>query len=70
MATQADFIIEYAHYLGKHFSSQGHENLSISVESYVALNGAKSRPFVDPSVDLLQINDSFAHRKWVLPLDD
>ncbi len=70
MSTQADFILEYAHYLGDHFASQGHKNLEIYVESYAALNGAKSQPFIDPSADLLKINDSFAHRKWVLPFNE
>jgi len=70
MATQPDFIIEYAHYLGKHFSSQGHQNLEIYVESFVALNGVKSQAFIDPSVNLLEINDSFAARNWVLPFHE
>ncbi|WP_235297350.1 HTTM domain-containing protein [Portibacter marinus] len=70
MATQPDFIVEYAHFLGQHFTKQGHENIEIYVESYVALNGEKSKPFIDPNVNLLEINDSFAHRNWVLPFND
>lgn len=70
MATQADFILEYAHFLGQHFSSQGHSNIAIYVDSHVALNGTKSRPFVDPTLNLLTVHDSFAHRKWILPSYD
>jgi hypothetical protein len=70
MATQADFILEYAHYLGDHFSRQGHENLAIYVDNYVALNGSKSRHFVDPTINLLEFRESFAHRNWVLPYYD
>ena len=40
MSSQPDFILEYAHYLGNHFKSQGHKNVQVFVESYVALNGS------------------------------
>lgn len=70
MATQPDFIIEYAHYLGEHFTNQGHQNVEVYVESYVALNGRKSRPFIDPSVNLMTIEESFRHKTWILPFDE
>ena len=47
MSTQPDMILQYAHFLGDHFNSQGHQNLEIYVESYVALNGERSKPFID-----------------------
>lgn len=37
MSFQPDFILEYAHYLGDHFTEQGHKNVQVFVESYVAL---------------------------------
>jgi len=70
MSTQPDFILEYAHYLKAHFESQGHENLQVFVESYVAMNGRRSRPYIDPDVDLTQFNESFRHKPWILPFDD
>lgn len=70
MSTQADFILEYAHYLARHFKSQGHENLGVYVESYVALNGRPSKAFIDPEVNLLNIKPSLKHRDWVLPYDE
>ena len=69
MATQPDFILEYAQYLGDHFSSQGHQNVQVFVESFVALNGHVSRPFIDPTVDLYQQKESFAHKNWILPFE-
>lgn len=69
MSTQPDFILEYAHLLGAHFKSQGHQNLAVFVESYVALNGRLSQPYVDPSVNLLEIKESFAPKKWLLPFN-
>jgi len=70
MSFQPDFILEYAHYLGDHFASQGHENLEVYVESYVALNGRLSQPFIDPTVNLLQQKESFKHKTWILKFND
>lgn len=66
MATQPDMIIEYAHYLRDHFGSQGHQNIEVYVESYVTLNGALSKPYIDPKVDLAKESDTWRHKKWVL----
>ncbi|WP_420387969.1 HTTM domain-containing protein [Roseivirga sp.] len=70
MSFQPDFILEYAHYLKKHFESQGHENIGVYVESYVALNGRKSQPYIDPEIDLTQEKESFKHKSWILPFND
>lgn len=70
MSFQPDFILEYAHYLGEHFASQGHQNIAIFAESFVALNGRMSQPFVDPKRDLLQETESFKHKTWILPFND
>lgn len=67
MATQPDFILEYAHFLKNHFESQGHQNIEIYVESYVALNGRRSQPYIDPSVNLVEQTESFKHKDWILP---
>jgi len=70
MSTQPDFILEYAHYLGTHFKSQGHKNIAVHVESYVALNGRLSQPFINPEVNLLDIEDTFKHKDWILEFND
>ncbi|MEW4925211.1 HTTM domain-containing protein [Algibacter sp. 2305UL17-15] len=70
MSFQPDFILEYAHYLGNHFKSQGHKNVQVFVESYVALNGRLSRPFIDKTVDLLAEKESFKPKHWILPFTD
>ena len=67
MSFQPDFILEYAHFLGDHFKNQGHKNLKVYVDSFVALNGRPSQRFVDPSVDLYQIEESFKHKNWIIP---
>lgn len=70
MSFQPDFIVEYAHFLGDHFASQGHKNLEVYVESYVALNGRLSAPYIDPTVDLLEVKESFTHKDFILPFND
>lgn len=55
MATQADMMIDFAHYLKQHFAQMGMDDIAVRVESYVTLNGSGSRLFLDSSVNLLDI---------------
>lgn len=70
MAFQPDFIIEYAHFLADHFRKDGHKNIEIYVENYVALNGRKSAAYIDPEVNLLNFANSFKHKTFILPFND
>ncbi len=70
MSTQPDFILEYAHFLKDHFEQQGHQDVEVYVESYAAMNGRRSRPYIDPSVNLAAVKKSFKHKDWILPFDD
>lgn len=70
MSFQPDFILEYAHYLEDHYQHQGIKDPEIYVESYVALNGRRSQPYVNPEVDLTEIKPSLKHRTWLLPFND
>ena len=70
MSFQPDFILEYAHYLGEHFKKQGHKNIQIFADSFVALNGRPSQRFIDPNIDLLSKKESFYNKNWILPLND
>ncbi|MFP8487516.1 HTTM domain-containing protein [Gracilimonas sp. Q87] len=70
MSSQPDFILEYAHFLEDHYQQQGIEDPKIFVESYVALNGRRSQPYVDPEVDLTEIEPSLKYRTWILPFND
>lgn len=70
MSFQPDFILEYAHYLRDHFTAQGHQNVEVYVESYVALNGRLSTTYIDPDVNLAEIEESFKHKNWIKPFKD
>ena len=67
MSFQPDFILQYAHYLKQHFTKDGHQNIQVFVESYVALNGRLSTPLIDPKIDLAKETNSFKHKKWIIP---
>ncbi|WP_040279883.1 HTTM domain-containing protein [Psychroserpens damuponensis] len=70
MSFQPDFILEYAHFLGDHFKAQGHENVQVFADSYVALNGRLSQKYIDPTVDLYKEKESFKPKHWILPFKD
>ncbi|KXX68980.1 HTTM domain-containing protein [Flammeovirga sp. SJP92] len=67
MATQPDMIIQYAHYLQSVFKDKGVKNPKVYIDSYVSLNGRASKPYIDPTIDLTKLEDSFAPKTWILP---
>lgn len=70
MSFQPDFILQYAHYLGDHFTAQGHKNIQVFVDANVALNGRISQQYINPKTNLYQIKESFQHKTWILPFQD
>jgi hypothetical protein len=69
MSTQADMIIQFAHYLEKEYQSKGISNPIITVECYVTLNGSQAQLLIDPTLDLTKVNDTFAPKSWILPFN-
>lgn len=70
MSSQPDFILEYAHFLGDHFKNQGYKNIQVFAESYVALNGRLSQPYIGRTIDLYKEKETFQHKNWILPFKD
>ena len=70
MATQPDFILQFAHYLRDHYKERGIENPEIYAESYVTLNGRLSRQFINPKINLANEKESFAVKKWIIPFHE
>ena len=66
MSTQPDMILQFAHFLKKHYTEKGFRDVEVRAESYVTLNGSGSRPFIDPTVDLTTLSEGFAHKPWIL----
>jgi hypothetical protein len=69
MATQPDMIVQYAHFLKNIYTKEG-ESPEIYVDSYVTLNGRMGTTFIDPTVNLANIQDSFSHKNWIVPLNE
>ena len=70
MSFQPDFILEYAHYLGDHFTAKNNTVVQVFVDNYVSLNGRKSQRLVSDTVNLYAQKESFKHKTWILPLND
>lgn len=69
MCTQPDFILQFAHHLEEIYQQLGIEAPQVRVKSWVTLNGSGAQLFIDPNRDLTKIEDSWAHKDWVIPFD-
>lgn len=70
MSTQADFIVQYAHFLRDRYRQSGWKDPQVYARIYVTLNGRRSRLFIDPATDLAKVRDNFAPKKWITPFND
>lgn len=70
MATQPDMILQFARHLKQHYTQKGVPNPKIYAESWVTLNGRALKPYIRPDVDLASLEDSWAPKDWILPLDE
>ncbi len=66
MATQPDMILQYAKMIKKEVESRGLKDPIINAEVYVTLNGSRSKLFIDPDINLLELEDDFKHKHWIL----
>ena len=67
MSTQPDLLLQFAHILDNEFQSIGVANPIVTVDVQVSLNGRRSRPFINPNVDLSSLSDSWSPKTWILP---
>ena len=70
MATQADFILQYAHFLHEHYRVSGMHDPIVQSVIYVTLNGRRSRLFTDTTVNLAQEQDGFQHKTWITGFEE
>lgn len=69
MATQPDMILQFAHFLAQEYRKRGITNPIVTAQSYVTLNGSGSRLYIDSSVNLAKEQETFGHKKWILPFN-
>ena len=70
LTTQPDFILEFAQHLADQEAIKTGTRPAVYAESYVALNGRGSQPYVNPAVDLTTITASTPRSRWLLPFND
>ena len=66
MSMQPDLIVQFAHTVSAYYQKNGYTHPIITADSWVTLNGRKSYRFIDPSINLASINDSWFHKEWIL----
>jgi len=66
MAMQPDMILQFAHFLGKHYAQKGVCKPSVRAEVYVTLNGHLSRLLINPHIDLMKQQDGWAGKEWIM----
>jgi len=67
MSTQADFILQYAHFLADYYSTKGFNNPEVYADVFVSLNGKGSKRYIDNTINLVPIKDSFKAKTFILP---
>jgi hypothetical protein len=67
MAMQPDMVLQFAHYLHRHYEALGMVDPKVTAEVWVTLNGAPSALLVDPTRDLSREALGFHRYDWILP---
>ncbi len=67
MSGQPDLILQLAHRIRDDYSTQLGAPVEVRVEALVSLNGRRSLPLVDPTVNLAAESDGLWPYHWVLP---
>ncbi|WP_442587137.1 HTTM domain-containing protein [Pedobacter sp. AW31-3R] len=70
MSTQPDMILRYAHYLKKIYQERHILRPEVYAEGYVALNGRRSKAFIDPNINLAAQELSWRHVNFILPFSN
>ncbi|MBL7683466.1 MAG: HTTM domain-containing protein [Flavipsychrobacter sp.] len=70
MATQSDFVLQYAQILKHYYEKQGVRQPEVYATIYVGLNGRRSRLYTDTAVNLADEKDGLKHKTWLMPFSD
>jgi len=71
MTGRPDMILQFAHYLSRHWKEHYQKgNLQILATVFASLNGRFPAMLIDPGRDLLKIERSLKHADWILPLNE
>lgn len=65
MVSQPDLLLQMAHHIAHDYEKKGFRNVQVYAQSRVALNGRRSRVFVDPHVDLAAVRETIRPYAWI-----
>lgn len=65
MSGQPDLILQLAHHIGEEYAQKGFEEVEVRVDALVSLNGRAPQPMINPDINLMQVNNSFAKAAWI-----
>ena len=66
MPYQPDMILQTAHIIADDANERGLD-VEVRADSFVAFNGREAARFIDPEVDLAQVEPGLWPKTWVLP---
>jgi len=67
MVGQPDLILQMAHHVGHEYEQRMRGPVAVYARALSSLNGRRPAPLIDPTVDLMQVQDSLAPASWILP---
>ncbi|MBX2876519.1 MAG: HTTM domain-containing protein [Saprospiraceae bacterium] len=69
MRSQPDLILQFAKYIGDEFEQKHGYAPEVYVKSRLSLNGRRSQPFTDETIDVYALDDPM-NSNWILPLKE
>jgi hypothetical protein len=65
MAIQPDFMIQFAQHIAAR-NSDIVKSSAVSVASFITINGRVSQRFIQQDLDLLQVQDDWSDKPWII----
>lgn len=69
MSIQPDFILQFAHIIRDDYEKKIGVTPIVTADVHVALNRRASSRFIDPKVDLAQVEDGWGNKDWILGME-
>jgi len=67
MVSQPDLVLQLGHHVRADLERRGLGPVEVRVDARASLNGRRSAPIIDPTVDLASLSDGIALKPWILP---
>ena len=67
LSVQPDLILQLAHHIGRELGETHNTAVEVRVDALASLNGRRAARLIDPTVDLMTLEDGWGPKRWVLP---